>query len=107
MKPRNRAALNVMNFGSATWNVEKRAQFLDSHLYVIAVDISYDNKVLAYGTNIDGYHLIDLSDYSYIGSLEEHREEQFPSYRVAALRFNREMRNIVIGNGRQLRVLSF
>jgi WD40 repeat protein len=67
---------------------ELKASDLNSNIFVISLDFSEDDLVLAYGTNIDGYflHAIDLNER--VGGMEDFKiDDKYYRYRVSELKY--------------------
>jgi hypothetical protein len=81
---------------------------LGRSVFVIALDFSPDDMVLAYGTNIDGYFIYALDLEQRIASMEDIvGEERLLRYRAGELRYCRHRRRLYAASGPKLHCLYY
>jgi caspase domain-containing protein/WD40 domain-containing protein len=102
--PADKQAWDDANDGSS----EARKRFLDKRVFILSADISDDGKVVAFGTNIDGFFLYDLETGSLIGSMRQYLSKWGSLYwRIPAIRLDTRSGRLIAGNGRKVLIVDF
>lgn len=81
---------------------------LNDLMFVVSLDFSPDDLVLAYGTNIDGYYLYALDVEQTIGGMETHiSNRNLLRYRASNLRYCGNKKRLYIACGATIHCLQY